>query len=148
MREVMQHRHNADRGLLLPTYDSHAAPPSSLVEPAPAPRLSRTPGHYNNGIRPELGQHTHEVLQIICMLLLLLLLGSLLIEINVGALGIRLFASGGGAAHQRTHGSRSHSCPPSIALIAIWPDDEGAGFLSPSCTLNIIVRQTLVGRTL
>lgn len=52
--EVQHHPHNAARTLLVPDADGNLAP-------APAPRLSRTPG-VAGAVRPEAGQHTRAVL--------------------------------------------------------------------------------------
>jgi alpha-methylacyl-CoA racemase len=52
--EVQEHPHNAARSLLAKGADGH-------LEPAPAPRLSRTPGEAG-GKRPEAGEHTGAIL--------------------------------------------------------------------------------------
>jgi alpha-methylacyl-CoA racemase len=54
LSEVGAHPHNKERGVLVAGADGHP-------EPAPAPRLSRTPGH-GGGKRPEVGEHTDAVL--------------------------------------------------------------------------------------
>ena len=54
MGEVERHPHNSERTLLI-------ADPTGKLEPAPAPRLSRTPGSVRRPI-PTVGQHTDEVL--------------------------------------------------------------------------------------
>lgn len=54
LSEVAKHPHNAGRDTLVVASDGH-------TEPAPAPRLSRTPGSAGDA-RPEVGQHTDEVL--------------------------------------------------------------------------------------
>ncbi len=53
--EVAQHAHNSERSTLAVASDGH-------VEPAPAPRFSRTPGKAGTK-RPEAGEHTAEVLR-------------------------------------------------------------------------------------
>jgi alpha-methylacyl-CoA racemase len=53
--EVASHPHNSGRATLVVASDGH-------TEPAPAPRLSRTPGKAGEA-RPEAGQHTAEVLR-------------------------------------------------------------------------------------
>ena len=52
--EVQDHPHNRERNLLIADADDK-------LEPAPAPRLSRTPGSVRRPI-PKVGQHTDEVL--------------------------------------------------------------------------------------
>ena len=52
--EVQEHPHNAARRLVVPDPDGH-------LEPAPAPRLSRTPGEGGKP-RPQAGEHTRAVL--------------------------------------------------------------------------------------
>jgi alpha-methylacyl-CoA racemase len=52
--EAHEHPHNAARGLLIPDAQGK-------LEPAPAPRLSRTPGDGSRPL-PQVGQHTKEVL--------------------------------------------------------------------------------------
>jgi alpha-methylacyl-CoA racemase len=54
MGEVERHPHNSERTLMI-------ADPTGKLEPAPAPRLSRTPGSVRRPI-PTVGQHTDEVL--------------------------------------------------------------------------------------
>jgi len=54
LSEVGTHPHNKERGLLVAGTDGHP-------EPAPAPRLSRTPGR-GSGKRPDVGEHTDAVL--------------------------------------------------------------------------------------
>ncbi len=52
--EVAEHPHNAARGLLIPDQQGK-------LEPAPAPRLSRTPGDGSRPL-PQVGEHTRAVL--------------------------------------------------------------------------------------
>ena len=52
--EVHEHAHNRERSLLI-------GDAAGKLEPAPAPRLSRTPGSVRRPI-PTVGQHTDEVL--------------------------------------------------------------------------------------
>jgi len=54
LSEVAEHPHNKQRHLLVPGSDGH-------LEPAPAPRLSRTPGSAGT-VRPEVGAHSDAVL--------------------------------------------------------------------------------------
>ena len=59
MHEVATHPHNAARAAMAPLLSTSA--PGALY-PAPAPRLSRTPGAAEPRPEPEVGQHTEEVL--------------------------------------------------------------------------------------
>ncbi len=54
LAEVSDHPHNRARGLLIPD-------PMGNLEPAPAPRLARTPGTVTRPM-PQAGQHTREIL--------------------------------------------------------------------------------------
>ena len=53
--EAARHPHNVVSGLFLENTDDP-------LEPAPAPKLSRTPGKVASTSQPKIGQHTREVL--------------------------------------------------------------------------------------
>ncbi len=58
MHEVMKHPHPKSRNILL--QESAEAPP---LDPAPSPRLSRTPAVSKVLPTPQTGQHTFEILK-------------------------------------------------------------------------------------
>lgn len=55
LSEAAEHPHNVATGLFVKTADGAS-------EPAPAPKLSRTPGTVANSKQPKVGEHTMEVL--------------------------------------------------------------------------------------
>jgi len=63
--EVLSHPHAKARNLMMPvkTDSDPNSSDSEFLEPSPAPRLSRTPGVSKGGARPDVGEHTVEVLK-------------------------------------------------------------------------------------
>jgi len=59
--EVFTHPHAKARGLMIPIKDADGTD-SGTFEPAPAPKLSRTPGIQEGKTRPDIGEHTEEIL--------------------------------------------------------------------------------------
>eukprot|EP01027_Heterolobosea_sp_BB2_P012988 GEZU01018777.1.p1 GENE.GEZU01018777.1~~GEZU01018777.1.p1 ORF type:complete len:143 (-),score=15.23 GEZU01018777.1:45-473(-) len=62
MVDADRHPHVKHRGTLLRSCDMGASGEDAAVEPAPAPRLSRTPAVTRTRPQPSPGQHTVEVL--------------------------------------------------------------------------------------